>query len=379
MVLDNPFESDMRVEKEINSLLTAGIKVSLFCQIKEGLEEKEVLDNGLTIHRHFDNFFQHPLRREYRHLVAKTANAILQEDPTHVHCHDFFTLEIGAQVKSRAPRVKLTYDSHEYFLKWKFYNDIPNRINRLKGWLNWKYLIYREKVNSRKADLVISTTNAICDAIRYNYSLKVPTIALRNIPTIRPSGKNLKLRDILSLNADQKILVQSGNIYQSDELLQTMFDTIVRIPNLVFVLIGNRPRFYEVKSWVEQNAKWNNCVRFVEYNSAYLHDYLSSADMGLLYMKTHIWESHLMTSPNRVMEYSLCGIPFVSVNQVTSIELKNEFGHVEIFDAQIDGDFFRALKSMISDLESYSHRAKNVAHTLSWDQEFEPVLSFYTS
>lgn len=377
MVLDNAFISDLRVEKEALSLIDAGFEVIIFCHVDAEQPDSETLANGIQVERILNDFLFYPLRSSYKGNMRNAAKSILSHRPDFVHCHDFFTLEIGAIIKASDPTVFLTYDAHEYFKKWAFYQDIPNTFNRLKGYFSWRYLIWREDVNSRLTDLVISTTTAICAKMKSNYSLKKEVHALRNIPTLKPSGDDgHDLRSLLRLK-DESILVQSGNIYQTDEQLGSMFDAVLKHKNLVFVLIGNRPRYYEVKEWTEKIERYKGRILFIEYNAIYLYDQLSSADFGVLYMKTDVWESHRLTSPNRIMEYSLCGLPFLSVDQFSSHELNEKFGHVIFFDLNKALDFDEGLSKMLNELEVRKSRAVTIKEDLSWQKEFEPIKQVY--
>jgi hypothetical protein len=187
-----------------------------------------------------------------------------------------------------------------------------------------------------------------------------------------------KLRERLNI-PDGKIMVQSGNVYQSLELMASMFDEVVSVPDLSFVLIGNRPKYYSIKEKLSGIPKYKGRIFYLDYDPNHLHDHLSSADFGLLYMRTDVWESHKLTSPNRVMEYSVCGIPFISVPQYSSESLRDEFGHVLFFDPSVSGDLARNVKVMIDNYDMLKMGAEKANETLSWSREFEPVLEMYRS
>ncbi|GEM_PF-461627 len=377
VVLDNSFTSDLRVEKEINSLLHAGFRVTLFCFKEEGLAERETQANGLKIVRILDTWLTHPLRRGYTSGLKRTADAIISTSPQAIHCHDMYTLPIGGMLKRTHPQLTFVYDSHEYFRESRYYQDAPGWINRFGGKLSWLKFIRQERIMSRRADLVITTTNAICDALRRHNNLKCPIIPVRNIPALKPSdGIKQDLRTILQIK-NGHVLVQTGNIYQSDEVLKTTFDEVLEIPNLSFVLIGNRPKFYNVKEWASTEKKYAGRIHFVDYEPQFLHDHLSSADIGLCYVRSDIWESHRITSPNRVMEYALCGIPIISVDQVVSNELKDKYGNVLIYDSNKAGSLKQALTEMLTQFDEFKQKSQSISKDLSWDAEFAPVLDYY--
>ena len=61
MLLDNPFISDARVEKEALSLIEFGVEVTVACTKEENLPNNENR-NGITIFRCFSDFFNSPLK-----------------------------------------------------------------------------------------------------------------------------------------------------------------------------------------------------------------------------------------------------------------------------------------------------------------------------
>ena len=114
MLLDNPFEGDPRVTKEIKTLTNSGYQISLFCLKKEGLPEREK-DDSLEIHRIFDLRVFDVKKPEYGSERATYILDQTQEKGNQIilHCHDHVMLHVGVQLKERLPGSKLIYDSHE--------------------------------------------------------------------------------------------------------------------------------------------------------------------------------------------------------------------------------------------------------------------------
>ena len=148
VVLDNSFTSDLRVEKEINSLLHAGFRVTLFCFKEEGLAERETQANGLKIVRILDTWLTHPLRRGYTSGLKRTADAIISTSPQAIHCHDMYTLPIGGMLKRTHPQLTFVYDSHEYFRESRYYQDAPGWINRFGGKNASEYSLLKRELKS---------------------------------------------------------------------------------------------------------------------------------------------------------------------------------------------------------------------------------------
>lgn len=378
MLLDNSFASDQRVEKEAKSLVDAGFKVTIAATAEKGLPYTDT-KHSIDILRMVGDFHKHPLRRGYRPAMEELLRKLLKLPFDVVHCHDCFMLSIGLELKRRRPETFLTYDSHELLREWRYYQEIPDLVNRTKGKIVWKYLLRRERIGCQMADLVVTTTNHLSNYIQSSYSLKQAPLPVQNIPKI--SGvfdDNLSLKKKLNLSETATIMVQSGNIYQTDEVFFGMLDEVLKHDNLHFVIIGNRPRFYELKELTLSIPKYSNRMHFVDYDTHVLHHQLHSADFGMLYMRTDLWKSHLLTSPNRIFEYSLCGLPFISVEQASSRQLESEYGHVLFFDGN-NSSFSSAIRQMTSDLASFRQKANQAKNTLSWDQEIQPLIDRYNA
>ena len=135
MLLDNSFVSDARVEKEAESLLAIGASLTVGCLIEKGLPEEELRD-GYKILRIIEDGFNAPMRKTYDEYLSKTVDKILKFDFDILHCHDFYMLSIGAEVKKQRPAVKLIYDAHEYLKGWPFYKT-SSGLNKWKGKIVW--------------------------------------------------------------------------------------------------------------------------------------------------------------------------------------------------------------------------------------------------
>lgn len=381
MLLDNAFTSDMRVEKEAGSLVKAGFRVVVMCQVGHGLPESEIR-NGISILRAFPRFFRNPIGRTYTKEAAQLVAKILRWDFRVLHCHDHFMLAIGAQAKALRPDIHLTYDSHEYLRGWPYYQDIPNGWNRLKGRLVWWWLVWRESRDIRRCDMLIAASPAIGERLEKDHKLDAKIIIpVRNISDIGSrvtNGENTDLRKLLNIPASGRIMVQSGNIYQNPKLLRAMFDVVVTTPALHFIIINNRPIAAELEAKIKKHPVWAGRIHMVGYEEAKLAVYLRAADFGLLYMKTDKWHSHYLTSPNRIMEYTVMGLPFVSVPQAEAEELHRAFGHV-VFFGHTTASFSRALTEMLETLADKKTKAARARGHFRWDVEFKPVVKWYES
>jgi len=376
MLLDNPFVSDQRVEKEARSLIQNGFDVTVFATSGKGLPASEVRLGGITVSRVFSHFFLHPLRIGYQRQLQEAADLVAGFGADIIHCHDFHMLEIGVQAKLKRPDIFLCYDAHEYLRGWPFYRDIRPPFNRLKGWLTYRYLLYRERMNARRADAVIATTEAIAKALAKDNGLPIQPLVIGNIPNLVPQNKpENNLRTMFHIPADTVVMVQSGNINQSDPELKALFDAVLNMDRLALVLIGNRPRFYEVRDKTRGEKKYHDKIFFAEYATEKLHDMISSADFGLMFKGDRL--SQKLASPNRFFEYSLCGIPTLSVQQDTVREFNTRYNCAVLFDRGSSDALKKGIRSMLDALEEKTAGARSMKLAFSWEHEVKKLIDLY--
>ena len=78
MLLDNPFISDSRVEKEADSLINSGFEVLIYCISDDHLPAEENR-NGIIIKRILNLFFQKPFGQNYSAQLTLFSNEISKE------------------------------------------------------------------------------------------------------------------------------------------------------------------------------------------------------------------------------------------------------------------------------------------------------------
>lgn len=379
MLLDNPFISDLRVNKEALSLVKEGFHVTIVCTKQNGLAEEENID-GIEIKRWISEFYMHPLRSSFKTDFKQFSSRLLTLDFNILHCHDYMMLNLGGRIKAQKPSIFLVYDSHEYFKGWKYYEEISSTWNRIKGYLVWRYLIQKEKAFIRKSNTIITTTRLISEKLKQDTGIKITPIAIQNIPTIKKalsSKAETNLKSYFNIKHDEICMVQSGNIYQPIELFMQMFEAVSEIKKLHLVIINNRPIADELAALVQSNERLHKVIHFIKYDSKILANQLESADFGMLFMRTNIWSSHYLTSPNRIMEYSLCGLPFISIPQAVAEDLDTKYKHVEFYDCEDIPSFKSAINRLIETLPEKKKNAERIKYALSWENEFRPVIELY--
>lgn len=370
MILDNDFRSDHRVQKEAETLLAHGYEVEILC-VTTNLPAIEIR-NGISISRMLHpDISTRPFSKMAVNSYHQAVQYILRKEVDVLHCHDYNVIHIGAAVKKKNPRIKLIYDAHEYFEAFNIHKTVSGKINKLKAFVVWKYLLHRENYSAKQVDALISTTDYISNVLSKKFGI-ADAIALRNIPeqtTIVPTNY---IRQSLDIPDTAKIVVHSGNIYFGEEFLHEIVEQIKKVSfdiRVVFLISADRGS--HIKEVVQKN-KFGDRIHFMGYpTKEEIVSILSSADIGLSWVNPQ-FQSHYLTSANRYWEYTLAQLPVLSNKQLEIEEQVSLHRNGIIF-----GNFQCALEELLLDYVTYKKNAVAASTINLWEQEAEKLLSLY--
>lgn len=374
MLLDNPFQSDARVEREIASLIKAGYTVTLFALQNQDLEEKEVIGR-LTVYRILNPIIKSPLHRGYQGYLDKMTEQISMMKPGIVHCHDHHCLALGHELKKVDRSVKVVYDAHEFLPGWPLYKDISSFFNRFKGQVVYQKMVMQEKASIGSADAVITVSDSIAAEMIPEYKLAEKPLVLRNIPNRFKVVRSRYFHEHFAIPDEQKIIIHSGNIYHSNKRMKMLLQAIAENTSVSLVFIGDSHSVKEFERKTNQAR-----VYFHPYpeQEAY-QKLLGAADFGLVYTWKPEWKSHWLSLPNRIFEYSLAGLPIIGTEQPEFLTLGNEFGHIEFFRGSSARQFSQALQNALKNEQQLRENAKRISNNLSWELESKKLIALYQS
>jgi glycosyltransferase involved in cell wall biosynthesis len=380
MLLDNPFISDARVEKEALALINAGASVTVICTHEQDLP---ILENRkrISIHRILGSEFNSPLRFTFYSFLRSQVQLILKFEFDVLHCHDFHMLTIGAAVKKQKKNIKLIYDAHEYLLGWPFYQSAGEWKNRFKGRIVWNYLVHLERKNIANADSVITITKGIAERLQKNNHLKDEPLVLGNF-----ANKNELKTDKTyfqkkyNLKSGAKLIVHTGTIYHTDNQLKTLFKCVVEQKNLSLVFIGNRPRFYELKQIIEDDQELKQRIFFHEYlsNQEENINLISCGDIGLMHVRDK-WKAHQIGFSNRFVEYIMAELPVIATPQEFTRELNNLYDCCTFYSENNEEELKEGIVEIISNFPKFRTNVLRAKNQMDWEKESGKLINHYFS
>ncbi len=268
---------------------------------------------------------------------------------------------------SRLKRIKLIYDSHEYF------TEVPELVNRPKVQKVWKRI---EEYVVPKLPEMITVCKSIADMFHEKYGIDVHVI--RNIP-MRKMLPSPATREEVGLDPEKHILLLQGsgiNIHRgSEELVEAMR----YLDDCQLVIIGGGDVLPILKEKVAQNH-WDEKVKFfprMPYQKMMAITQL--AELGFTLDKdTNL--NYRFSLPNKLFDYIQAGVPVVASHLVEIERIVRNYNigtFVENHDPQ---SIAETIENALNDKDSLALWKRNLtiaARELCWENEEKVLLDIY--
>lgn len=268
---------------------------------------------------------------------------------------------------SRIKRVKLVYDSHEYF------TGVPEIQDRL--FVKWVWSTI-EKLVFPHLKYVMTVSDSIADQYLKEYGIR--PLVIRNCSRISKSIAGYT-RDQLGIGPDRLLLVLQGggiNIHRGGEEL---ISAMTKYDNASLIIIGTGDVIEDLKNRVLLNGI-SGRVRFLpKMPWDDMMRYTKSADAGFsLDKNTNI--NYRFSLPNKLFDYISAGIPVIAgdLPEVSGIITDHSCGIIipEISPDEIV-QAIRLLDENRDLLKILKQNAKEASAELSWEKESAKVRELY--
>jgi len=284
-----------------------------------------------------------------------------------IHCHDLNTLNTGVKL-SREFQLKVIYDSHELF------NEMTGR-NRLDRWYGYKL----EKKLLKFVDHLIVVNPFIVKVFQEQYKKLPQTTIIQNIPIYRNgdlSGiEDNYFREKYNLDKDDFLLLYQGGLdpYRG---LEEIIKAMNYLPSYFkLVLIGDG----RIKEELRQLVREGNLIKRVFFHgkvpSHKILSYTKQADIGLVMYK-NISQNNYFSTPNKIFEYLLAGIPTVASDHPGKnyIVKNNQIG---ICTEETPEKIAEAVLQIYKNYDFYKNRCLKTQTKYSWDNERKKLVEVY--
>ena len=288
MILDNGFKPDLRVQKEINTLIKLGYEVDLFCWDQEGnLPENEkkgiffiyriklIVKKQQGLKKIFDLFkFYFRTNREIKFQSHKY---------NFIYVHDFLLLPFGLFLKIKFKK-PLIYDAHEIYhlMEWEKYSSSIRKLIFLVERICTRYVNAFIVVNQKRKDFYSSYVNKNIEIIGNWYDPY--------------EGEVLELKKEYNISASDIVVSYFGVINFSERPINLFIEALMKIHRIHFFIAGVGKDEKEIFKYLEKYKRiyylgWQNNIRKflkdVDYIIYFMNDqrkYFEYSAPNTLYM-----------------------------------------------------------------------------------------------
>jgi glycosyltransferase involved in cell wall biosynthesis len=361
----NDLSSDQRVHKVCSTLEKMGVEVELVGRL---LPESKALERSYRTTRmrlwwrKGPAFYIEFQIRLFFLLMARKADLLVS--------NDLDTL-LPNYLVSRLKKIKLVYDTHEYFTGVPELEEAP--VKR-KIWETVEAFIFP------KLPEAITVNASIADVYAEKYGSKM--IVVRNVPQrisreFYPSKEELRKK--LGIDLKKTILLMQGAGINIDRGAEEAVEAMQYLDDAFLYIIGSGDVFPILPSLANKFGVTERIKIIGRLPYEQLLEYTMAADWGLTLDKpTNL--NYQMSLPNKVFDYIQCHLPVISsgVKEINSL-----FGRYPVgfcLEAVNPRHIAQVVKTISIDSEQYAafqQTCVSASVDLCWENESKVLTSLY--
>lgn len=395
MLLFKDIHLDARVQREARALADAGYDVDIACLyeridpppyihskvrlIRISLTTKRIKrtfhqTNNQESHKLLLKIVRSPLIKLLKDTFAlseftrKTSEIFREKKYNVVHCHDLNTLPTGVYLKKKF-KINLVYDSHELF------NEMAGK-NKIEKWLGYKL----EKILIKKIDHLIVVNEYCLNFMKNRYGHNITSTILENTQDVfdkfpQKSKKNNYWRDRYKLKEEDVILIYQGGLTKQRGIEECIESLHYLSDKFKLIILGEGPLLPNLESMVKELELEERVFFHEAVPPSNILKLTAQADIGLVMYKNTCLNNYLST-PNKIFEYFISGIPAVSSNHPGKKYIIEKLG----IGVCVDEDARSISKGILSVMEHYDTLRNNcLVHRCyhNWDREKKKLIKMY--
>ncbi|MCF7858559.1 MAG: glycosyltransferase family 4 protein [Candidatus Cloacimonetes bacterium] len=384
MILENSFNPDVRVEKEIRALSAGGHEVTLACSSIESSDQIVDLEYAKILKKKMPKYIYKLstvslLFPFYFNFWRKYLKKIFNDDKFNaIHLHDLPLSKVAFEY-SQMFKIPLIIDLHENRPEiMKLYQHVRKFPGKLlisiKQWQKYqqKYI--------HLADNIILTTEEAKEYYIQNYSLEVENISV--IPNY------VELEVIRKLKIDRNIIKKYEDkftiVYFGDTGVRRGTSTIIQTANLLrkyedihFILIG-KSKDDQLLTKALSNYKLQNVELLGWLPIEKAISYIAAAKTGICPFLRNI--HHDTTYANKMFQYMAFGKPVIVSDCIAQKKLVLEQNFGLVFKANNAKELAKAVLNLRSgnDYHRLSQNSLKAIETkFNWNASAQQLNMFY--
>ena len=353
----NDLATDQRVDKICNTLTELGHDVILIGRYFK--DSKFIYRNYET--KRFQLWFNKgPLF--YANYNIRLLIFLLYTKPNVLWCNDLDTLPAN-YLYSKIKKLKLIFDSHEYF------TEVPELINNPFSRNFWKFL---ERLMVPNLKHVLTVSQSIVNLFEKEYNIKVSL--LRNVPSLKKQTAKVKTIKV----EGKKIIIYQGSI-NVNRGIEQMIEAMQHLNNYVLYIAGTGDISQEIESLITKLNLQDKVKLLGRIPLEKLHGYTQQADLGLS-LEEDAGLNYRFALPNKLFDYIQAEIPVLVSNlpEMKNLVTQHQLG--EIIENHNPKHIATKIEAMLSDKEQlkiWRKNAKKAALELNWEKEKHVISDLF--
>ena len=322
LLLRGNINTDSRVQKEIDTLISFGFKVSLIVLNSERINYKKESLEIISINLREG-------RSPYRKLITFlnilrfwyfSSKIIKKQSYNYIHCNDLDTLGVLFFL-SREFNERIIYDAHELFPEMYPINSI-----RYKFW----NILEKQLIKRIKTIIIPELNRSIYFKKKYKLD-RIPYI-INNFPKY----KIIKPKDIkgeLFLSKNDILLTYSGR-FGPDREIDVIIESLKFLPNNFYlVLVGfadNKDYLETLCNFIKDLEVTNRVIFYGKISPEEIISTIAGCDIGLAFYKNNNINNYFCAS-GKVFDYIMAGLKLIS-NEYPSLKFLKEYNFVRLIN-----------------------------------------------
>jgi len=255
--------------------------------------------------------------------------------PDILWANDFETLSCAVAYKKEVRQVSLFYDSHEFWIESRRFQNMLYRITL-------PFVKIKEKIYFQYIDHAITVNQEIAAELTARYHPKNPVQIIYNIPQKNNDNDNnsyiFDIRERYCLSQDVKIIIYAGGLIRGRGI-EFILDLSQNLLNYILFFIGSGS-----PDIIKKIRAKSNCLYHKPVLPEQLLSIIKQADIGLCPIEP-ICKSYYYALPNKFWEYVAAGLPVYASNLPSISRLILEHGIGYMYEVNDKASFLKNLSN----------------------------------
>ncbi len=300
----------------------------------------------------------------FNHFVLRN---MLKHPVDVIHVHDYPMLAVGVAF-ARLKKIPLVYDAHElYYAQVQLSKKTQKKYRRLESKL------------IPHASEVITVNPYIAQLMAQRFKMATPPHTLLNASPLKPIQPSNQLRTQFDIAPSTHIVLYQGWISDNRGIHHIVEAASHFNENIALVIIGYGDYEKKLKALAYELQLEKRVFFYGGVASDELHTLTCEASIGIIPYHG-VDENNHYCSPNKLFEFTVAGLPFISNDLPFLHDIATQYGHgvlANLKSAQSIATTVNQVLGAPDTLNQLKASALKAREQLNWEVEAEKLFNIY--